>query len=417
VKHLAFIFLAGCSVVAPGAEDPDRADVNPADRKILGVPADYDADPTLRDRQAELDGDAVARRQVAWGVVAKALAQVPLAVSLGDDATVPRFQTWYAKDDFVRMFKKLYGDLGRDGRRARAGFGDDAIAAVFPWNASMIDSLPSWPQDRFAQYLARLSTAEDWNGEGAGNRVSYAPAVMRHWFGNYARVLDCIPKLPSIAPDAPPVSDDNFTACFASEFPVGAAVVKAQWMRAEFGQKLPAYDTPLGGPARDDWGAGDRQVDPGTDAIHTVRLSNGNVFRLAGLHIATKELRKWLWITLWWSDSPDDDFGADRPDAIAGVFRNYKMCVVSSDRDGDGASWCSNPYLEKGAGNAQTNCIGCHQHAGTTLTPEQILQFDDHGRREQRANFPTDYSYAFDRTDALSRVLSDEAAHWDAIEK
>jgi hypothetical protein len=263
-----------------------------------------------------------------------------------------------------------------------------------------------------------LKTPEDWDGEGAGNRVSYAPAVMQHFFSSYSQILDCIPRLPSIAPDAPPQSDDNFTACYANEFPVDAALVKAQWLRAEFGQKMPAYDTPSSGIGRDDWGAGDRQVDPGADSIHTVRLSNGNVFRLAGLHIATKELRKWLWITLWWSDSPNDDFGADRPDTLAGVFRNYKMCVVSSDHESDGSSsWCSNPYLEKGAGNAQTNCIGCHQHGGTTLKPEDILQFADYGRREQRSNFPTDYTYAFDRTDALSHVIADEAAHWDALEK
>jgi len=38
-----------------------------------------------------------------------------------------------------------------------------------------------------------------------------------------------------------------------------------------------------------------------------------------------------------------------------------------------GPSWCSNQYIERGAHNAQTNCIGCHQHAGTGLASEDVL--------------------------------------------
>ncbi|NIS36800.1 MAG: hypothetical protein GWN73_40355, partial [Actinobacteria bacterium] len=32
-----------------------------------------------------------------------------------------------------------------------------------------------------------------------------------------------------------------------------------------------------------------------------------------------------------------------------------------------GPSWCSNPYIEHGRGNARTNCIGCHQHGGSEV--------------------------------------------------
>jgi hypothetical protein len=452
-RLLLIVALAcGCGSRLDGGSDPTHDDVNPADRKILGVPEPYPADPGLRDRQDELDSAMRTRRQIAWATVQKVLQPIALTdPTLG--ASVPRFQTWYAKDDFVRMFKKLYLDLGTAGRKARGPFSDEALVAIFPWNATMVDQLASWPADRYAQYLARLQNDLDVQGEGAGHRVSYSPSVMSHLFRNYAGVLDCLPRLPALDPAAPPVSSDNFTACYASEFPVDAAVVKAQWVRAEFGAKLGGYVTGADGLTRRiadgaaaDWGDGDTQEDPGADRIHTARLSNGNVFRLAGLHIMTKELRKWLWITLWWSPDPDSDFGADRPVALDGVWRNYKMCVVSAADEKDPAptdafadlpslqaalgatgaiagtpSWCSNPYLEKGAGNARTNCIGCHQHAGTALTPEQILadptRFPDNGRREVRANFPTDYLWALQRTDNLGAVVSDEAAYYDSFEK
>ena len=129
------------------------------------------------------------------------------------------------------------------------------------------------------------------------------------------------------------------------------------------------------------------------DQILTIRLQNGDTYRLVGLHIMTKELRHWIWITLWWSDTPDLDFGADRPaDFLTGldpVWGNYKMAVVvdytEEDRDAGRhypehptlqaalratpgpITWASNPYIEHGRGNARTNCIGCHQHGGARV--------------------------------------------------
>ena len=108
----------------------------------------------------------------------------------------------------------------------------------------MVDALPTWPADRYAQYVARAQDRRGLDGRGRRPpRVATRPAVMTHLFGNYGRVLGCMNRLDAIAPDAPPASPDNFTGCFDGEFPVGAAVVKAQWRRAEFGAKLPTFDT------------------------------------------------------------------------------------------------------------------------------------------------------------------------------
>lgn len=238
----------------------------------------------------------------------------------------------------------------------------------------------------------------------------------------------------------------EWAACLDGPFTTDAAVVKADWRRVGLGFTLPRYDTSAEALAARQsgdvsWDVPDGEADPGPDSIYTLTRGDGASYRLAALHLMTKELDHWLWITLWWSDSPNSDFGADRPASLgAGPFSHYKMCVVTAfdERDPDpqggfggdmpslgaalaavhtgegGPSWCSNPYLEEGHGNAGTNCIGCHQHAGTPLTSEDILAADPtfSGRRAARNNFPTDYSFAVDQGDDLSQLFADRELYY-----
>jgi hypothetical protein len=234
--------------------------------------------------------------------------------------------------------------------------------------------------------------------------------------------------------------------CLSREMPRAAALVKAEWQRAFPGDGIAAYDTSAGALAAQlaagaEW-APAAVADPSPESIYTVQLPSGARFRMPALHLMTKELDHWLWITLWWSPAPDTDFGADRPRAIAelpGPWRHYKMCAVTSyveqDRDprggaagtlGDalaatyrgagGPSWCSSPYLEQGAGNAATNCIGCHQHGGTALRAEQILGGPARGSTRARNNFFTDYLWAVrgGAGDDLSALVQAEIDYWDA---
>src|SRR5262249_22313022 len=161
-------------------------------------------------------------------------------------------------------------------------------------------------------------------------------------------------------------------------FPIDAAAVKARWMPG--GAPMPTFDTSpkalADKLARGDFGDGDGTADPSESDIYTMQLTPDTTMRLAALHIITKELRDWSWITLRWPPDPTSDFAADRPPAITalgGPWASYKMCVVTGYVEKDAAqpgpsTWCSNPYLEVGANNAQTNCIGCHQHGGTGAT-------------------------------------------------
>jgi len=523
--------------------------VQAADRKILGAGAGYLADQTLRGRDEALAASQRLRRETAWKVVAQVLAPVDLAYPFPSAPTVaarlPRWQTWYAKDDVSRLFERLYAGLGDAGRAARAHFEEGVLDDAFAWNVTSVDELPNWPAERWQAYLAAIDSPEKAAGVGGIARVSYSPAAARHLMNGYPELVKCLatgapPRfvdgpagpggstrrmareplalasctvgvygpyfvaggetLHAVAADAAidvraagvpgdvrchagaaagcdvhgpgafevvvsagthgargmlevdyTAPDVPWAACLPAPFPSDAVVVKADWRRVLPDMPLAVYDTSAAGLAKRlsaegafAWGDGDGKADPGPEDIYTATLANGNTYRLAALHIMTKELDHWVWITLWWSpdETKDADFGADRPASVGpgGPWSHYKMCTTTAfeERDvlkdgGYGAdaptlaaalgmvhspiSWCSNPYLELGPGNADTNCLGCHQHAGTKILAEDILAdpvlFPVHGRVAVRNNFPSDYSWAVDHGDELARMFADVVAYWD----
>jgi hypothetical protein len=245
-------------------------------------------------------------------------------------------------------------------------------------------------------------------------------------------------------------ADPAWAACVDGPFPLDAAAVKADWRRVGIGEPFPTYDTSASGLARrlgpggdPTWGDGDGTAEPGPEDIYTVTLPSGAVFRLAALHVMTKELDHWMWTTLWWSPEPATDFGEDRPAAIAalgGPWAHYKMCTVTAFTEGDpdpqggmgdgslgralaaaragtgDTPWCSNPYLERGHGNAASTCIGCHQHGGSGVISADVVtdgvRFPDGGRAATRNNFPADYAWALDDGDGFARTFRDEVDYW-----
>jgi hypothetical protein len=522
------------------------------DRKIIGAVAPYAADVSLATRDEELRNSIAARRQVAWDVVAKVLAPTPLAEpklanNFGGQPSIPAWHTWFARDDFDRVFKKLYRDLGPTARRARATLDAATIDAGFTWNTYALDEVPEWPEQRYLDYLAVIDTQEEAQGIGGVNRVGYSTGAMRQLIHSYTQQYACRVDTPPdpFAPQpvregsmvreveqvaiaecgwqvlgpfmasdaakvtvtstgdgdadiyvrrgAPPeveefdcrssgsassetcsiagggaiyvavfgakqsnvsvrieylAQDVALPTCLDGEMPRDAVLVKADWRRKLTGENLPYFDTSGARMSerlalKADWAQGDGSANPDSSSIYTMTLPNGNEFRMPALHVMTKELDHWLWITLWWSNNPDTDFGADRPATVAalpGPWRNYKMCVTTSYVEGDpdpsggaggtlgdaltavhggvGApTWCSNPYLEQGEGNAATNCIGCHQHGGTDLTPESILATQPHhGSTRVRNNFFTDYLWAIKggQGEDLSALVQAEVDYWDA---
>jgi hypothetical protein len=433
------------------------------DRSLVGNPTEYAADATLRRREAELQASTRSRRELGWSVAGRVVGAVSLSGSLGEGVMLPTWQTWHNEDDLTRIFRRLYPELSPEERASRAPFDPGSLDEAWSWNDDASNDFEAWTLDRLSAYRTALDTSAKRAGVGGVYRVAYSPAASRHILESYGPLLDCrvsdarVEATPAEAPVSTPAeaggcggAPSYAPACLSGQFPDSSVLVKATWQRLDAGVPFFAYDTsaesleqklaPDGAAA---WGDGDRPAEPREDEMYTIELPNGNRFGLTGLHIMTKELEHWVWVSLWWSDQPDADFGADRPQDFPAPFAHYKLCSVVSFDDGDpdptggfaddhpslaralqatrfggGASWCSNPYIERGAGNAATNCIGCHQHAGTSLDAEAILAdrdaFPDFARAQVRQSFASDYVFSVRTGDDLGAMFVETEEHYAA---
>jgi hypothetical protein len=286
----------------------------------------------------------------------------------------------------------------------------------------------------------------EFGGQGS---TLFSPAFVKHMMVSAKQVENC--KQTGITPTTPPPSPTNFSHCI-QEFPRESVMIKTSWK--DLSGPVAVQDT--SGPAMSalmdegTWpGANHPTKKPPTttvtsDQIYANETSDGRKFGLVGIHLVTKDVREWVWISLWWSPDSSKDFGADRPASLAsfngGVWANYKMCVgtafdeadpqpwssymaaqptlgtsikavydriqaqidngitgpiaagVADSKFAQGARgpwaaphnkntiWCTNPFVEVQAANGRTSCIGCHQ---LVLTESQGL-IPNHGS----AQFP-----------------------------
>jgi hypothetical protein len=101
----------------------------------------------------------------------------------------------------------------------------------------------------------------------------------------------------------------------------------------------------------------------------------GDFAVLAAFHLGSKEDNKWLWVTAWWSLTPDDEFGQYRPQNLGGAGANpsaWRHFVM--DATDTYVPIIFNPLIQ-GSAEYTSNCMACHQ----------------------RAHFP-DFDQTFDRT-------------------
>ena len=412
---IGLLALAACAAATEKVAGIEQ-DMSPTDRLFVGAANPYPADLTLRDQLPTLKASQAARREAAWKIAKRVLE--PVTIDNGT-RTLPRFQTWYAKEEVLPIFDHVLRAQAPADLAAHVMPTSAQVNAGFDWIAQRAIGTAAGSAEKVASRRAELDTNGD-QSLGGPERVLMSPEVLSHLYQNYDAIIGCMASFPA-ANDAPP-SDTNFAPCVGTEFPEGSVLVKARWVPDTL--PLDAWDTSADGVTRamtaGEWGTAPRTANPDGSAIYTMTLASGIRMRLAALHIMSKELRDWAWVSLFWSDQPNVDFGADRPADMTGPMANYKMCTtVAYDEADDGSSlasadptlaaamgasrafgprtWCSNPYLESSANNAKTNCIGCHQHAGTDLETTTILEgdhaFPDGARQQTRQNFPADYTF------------------------
>lgn len=425
----ALVLMAGCRHPSSGSD----VKAETQSRYVLGVPQDVPIQGFDADR---LRQDPSLARQSAWTLFLLVNQPVELRDPRTGDAmldpdgkvlALPLWQTWYTMDEFRSLFGQL---LARQHGiiPVVAPEPSDVEQVLREHSASALDD-PFWTDvgpagsrlDRFIDGLDTVHDGRALGGVGHGQTL-FSPALVRHVLLHFLDVAKCAQN--PVAPIEP-----AFGSCLGGPFPANAIAVKANWIKIP--DPVPTYDTSataltkiLSGQSPD-W-APSGIVDAPTTAYTAGKIQNLKklgTYRLVGLSVTSKEIPDWLWTTYFWSPEPNSDFGVDNPvrtpdptsPTVVSVatsfaeFANYKMCVVVDYKDSTGApSWCSNPYIEAQPGGANSNCIGCHQHAGPDRGDFEVSV----GKEKERETFPADYLWSFDAfkesfKDEVVRVLNE----------
>ena len=426
------------SVLSMKGLDKDFA--TPAGRLLIGRGKDYvpvggDKDPEAL--FAELKKNMKVRREFAWKIVEQMLQ--PTTIKLPDNGAevdVPLWQTWYdgttgsnvgtPLDELTGLFNSFFDNLKANPTGDLEEIADRTLDEQGKKNLAQSVTVRNFTAV-LRQNADRENVSLEFGGQG---QTMFSPSFVKHMMVTAKNVENC--SFRGIKPDTDPPSDDNFSHCF-KEFPRDAVMVKTAWRKLE--DRVAIYNTSAGAMTHvindGTWPGGFFQpsrpptIRPSSDQIYTNATNDGAEWGLTGIHFVTKDVREWVWVSLWWSPDARADFGEDQPEGIAkynnGVWRNYKMCVGSSFDEGDpkpwshysddstlggsiravydaiqnhtengvqgqfiigfdrpgippaggrgpwnaphnkNTTWCSNPFIEVHPGNARTSCIGCHQ--------------------------------------------------------
>ncbi len=397
-------------------------------RRLLGPAIPYNSQ-NLSPEQKEITKQSIAAtRRLAWQVFSQVVERTDVAVAKPDGSTstvsVPRLFTYYGSDDVQRLMRSNFASTDQAVLKAGTELPEETFQKSQSQLQTELDRLPLPLQKKWQRYITEHPTLSDSDliGVSGMNRTLYSPDLISAMIRRYAALQDCFPA------EKKPLPQNEFIPCWQAPLPASSVMIKTAWMnsRSTFESFTTDADSlqKLFVQADSSW-AQHGQAIPTPEGLMRARFNNEE-FVLGGLHIVSKDLDDWLWISAFWSPNPDADFGEDRPDFVKNLgppWNQYKICAVSSysvnpasiaELEGpfpslaaaykvvsegrEGSSWCSNPYIEKGVHNHRGNCIGCHQFAGTDVQQERILadptQFPLQGSKKQRKDFPTDYIWS-----------------------
>jgi hypothetical protein len=446
----------------------EQGELSPALRSLVKRGPDYQ--PIGQDPKKlfdALEASMADRRKVAWQVVEQMLSpqsfeiegktfQIPLWHTWYEGSAAPPNQEFYGKIDLFFAKMKACKQASPNGQCSESyeQLADETMND-FDGKADPKNIANSLTDENMQQILAQLE-GEKGSVEHLGTGFTlFSPSFVRHVLIESKGLMNCeADHAKDFEASTPPPSDDQFSPCI-KEFPTSAVMVKTSWTRGTKPNVVhdtseSAMKTLFGLPR---WPQG-TEVPFDSKKMYTIETKEGTQFGLRSIHFSTKDTREWLWVTLWWDPQPNADFGQDRPDSIKGVWANYKMCVTSSFNEhdptpwksfetsapelakslkanfeqltadnaavgGDPAhltTWCSNPNVETHAQNQKTNCIGCHQYAGSwnkdsgALTDFfDTLQVDPNfpqlGRDRHRLTFLSDFSWGLAKEEDIPNKI------------
>jgi hypothetical protein len=394
-----------------------------------------------------LNGSMKARRDAAWATMKRIWKPVNV-----EGGVIPIWMTWYERQDLEDLFREMRRrpaiGLSKAERSAR-------VHAVLTARGTK-DLQRSLSAERFGAVLRQFTFPEflelgPHTQPGTGS-IYFNPSYVQHLLENAESIANYNASAfsktaggtgtPGTSIEAKatdgakaalaPNSDNLYALSMDSEMPSDAIMIKVTWSQV--------YNTPSNlpqgfdyikqnyvdvsanmGPKLNEGPAGQWLKLPGFGAgnfpggamegaaagFH-VTDDQGREWALMGMHIASKSLRTWQWITFF--PAPSYSWRADKPDLGPWQFYHYQMATVSDFKEQDpkpwsayegtgsahfdaqaaaikavaqamnGVQWCANPYIETNM--ARTNCIGCHQGSprdflATALTKQRTRNVGD----------------------------------------
>lgn len=426
--------------------------VTPEGRLLIGRGKDYV--PSTVDPQAlftELEGSMKKRRDFGWKVAEQLLQPVKIKLLDGvSEVDVPLWRTWYegvpTRDPSTRL--PVPGSFSELAPIFRLFFTKlKPVLAANPnadFDPVIKDTIKEFSTKDLSASLtnARLSNVLHQHVVSGmlGNLLGqgftmFSPSFVEHMLKESRGIDRCTFNVSNA--NEPPPSPTEFSPCM-KEFPRSAVIIKTSWKKLSDPTGVPVHDTSATAMKalmeEGTWPGPSHPTKKPTTAhpdrtqIYTNITQEGQEWGLAGMHFVTKDVREWVWVSLWWDPDATKDFGADRPAQSAvlndGAWKNYKMCVTASFDERDSApwshytgnqqtlgaslkavhetivshiqngakvavgqpagfpmlpnalgpwaaphnsptTWCSNPNVETHPANGRTSCIGCHQIAFT----------------------------------------------------
>ncbi len=355
--HAAFTLLivSGCK---PMSEESGSTKTSREGRAALGSAEDFSEGLI-----ASLDETALKQSWVLQNQTAKKLwADLNLSVQRKNGDFV-KWQTWYSREDLQRIFRRAYEQLGKEGRAARKPLSEDLISHAIAFHDQDQFAGEGWNAAAFDRWLSRYAGKE--NAIPGLNKVLMNREALLVILKNYASINACLRSL-----DVSEPCKDLVLA-----FPKGAAFLKTAWRRGQIEGdfKVPYYQTDdlLSQFSADEWVTEDSGI-PLSERAYRMETPTDQVFHLVGVHLNTRLDTQWLYSSIWLENNSYkactslDFHGLARPSG-----KGWEKSVADAETQ-LGHSWCSNPYLEGGAQNHKTNCVGCHQHAGSSWTEENF---------------------------------------------
>ena len=322
----------------PRDHEASKVDALPQARAILGPAHTW---PPLELDAITLNESMTARRSAGWATVARALQRVPvidpstgepMRDSRGEVMSLPMWQTWYELNEFRKMMEDLWAQLTPEQKQQRRS--DPELVDNIMRKHHQRKLLSKWTRPdpegktRFQRLLSQIRSPEELsalNGVSGQGYTLHSPEVIRHYLLHFGEAVACQGQPPTHATEN---NDADLATCFGGKpFPKGAASVKATWNNGNDG--IAAFDTSAAGLSRmlsqsePTWRPQRSEPlhYPNAESIYSSYVFEddrpGPTFRLTGLHITTKDIPEWLWVSLWWAPNPDEDFGEDRPTSLA----------------------------------------------------------------------------------------------------